>query len=251
MKGLTVSTKKEKLKKELKGLTWAFVIAMIVRTFLFQPFNIPSGSMYPTLMVGDFLFVTKYSYGYSPYSLPFAPKLFTGRIWKGSPERGQVVVFTNPKDPSIDFIKRLVGLPGDRIQVIKGVLHINGEPVKLEKIEDYHMLDDKTKRLKVIPQYIETLPNGVKHPILKAMPFGEGSLDNTPEYIVPADHYFMMGDNRDNSQDSRVMSMVGFIPEEYLIGPAKILFFSTEAKWHEVMNWLPGIRFNRIAKMIE
>ncbi len=243
-------SKKEKIKKELKGLFWAFIIAMFVRTFFFQPFNIPSGSMYPTLMVGDFLFVSKYSYGYSRFSLPFAPNLFSGRILKNQPSRGQVVVFTNPKDTSFDYIKRLVGLPGDRIQVKAGVLHINGEPVKLEKIEDYHMIDDKTHHLKVIPQYIETLPNGVKHPILKARPLGQGDLDNTEEFVVPKDHYFMMGDNRDNSQDSRVMDKVGFIPEEYLIGPAQILFFSTEAKWHDVMNWIPGIRFDRIFKVI-
>ncbi|HXF90313.1 MAG TPA: signal peptidase I [Candidatus Nitrosotenuis sp.] len=245
------STRMEKIKKEFKGLFWAFIIAMFVRTFMFQPFNIPSGSMYPTLMVGDFLFVSKYSYGYSRYSLPFAPNIIEGRIWSSQPERGQVVVFTNPKDTSFDYIKRLVGLPGDRIQVIQGVLHINGEPVKLEKIDDYHMIDDKTHRLKVMPQYIETLPNGVKHHILKAKPFGEGDLDNTPEYVVPEGHYFMMGDNRDNSQDSRVMEKVGFIPEQYLIGPARILFFSTEAKWYDVINWIPGIRFDRLIKVIE
>jgi signal peptidase I len=240
----------EKIKNELKGLFWAFIIAMFVRTFLYQPFVIPSGSMYPTMMVGDFLFVSKYTYGYSRYSLPFTPNLMKDRIWSKAPERGQVIVFTNQKDPSMDLIKRLVGLPGDRIQVKKGILHINGEPVKLEKIEDYSMMDERTQKRKVIPQYMETLPNGVQHPILKSAPFGEGGLDDTPEYIVPVGHYFMMGDNRDSSKDSRVMEEVGFVPEEYLIGPARLIFFSTEAKWYNVMDWISGIRFDRIMTSI-
>lgn len=233
--------------KEIKGLFWALVFALLIRTFLFQPFNIPSGSMYPTLMVGDYIFVTKYSYGLSKYSFPFAPPLFSGRKMEiRKPVVGEVVVFTNPKDPSMDYIKRLVGMPGDRIQVKQGVLHINGVPVKLEKIEDYPMIDYKTNQLVVLPQYIETLPNGTQHKILKAMPLGQGPLDNTEEYIVPEGHYFMMGDNRDHSQDSRVLDKVGYIPEEFLIGPAQVIFFSTEAKWFEFDNWISGLRPKRV-----
>lgn len=237
--------------KEIKGLFWALVFALLIRTFLFQPFNIPSGSMYPTLMVGDYIFVTKYSYGFSKYSFPFAPNLFSGRVMENhKPLIGEVVVFTNPKDPSMDYIKRLVGMPGDRIQVKQGVLHINDIPVKLEKIEDYTMIDYRTNQLLVIPQYIETLPNGKQHKILKALPFGQGPLDNTEEFIVPENHYFMMGDNRDHSQDSRVLDKVGYIPADYLIGPAQVIFFSTEAKWFEFDNWFSGLRPKRLFTMI-
>lgn len=237
--------------KEIKGLLWALVFALLIRTFLFQPFNIPSGSMYPTLMVGDYIFVTKYSYGFSKFSFPLAPNLFSGRIVESrKPETGEVIVFTNPKDQSMDYIKRLVGQPGDRIQMKEGVLHINGEPVKLEKIADYPMIDYRSNQLVVLSQYIETLPNGKQHKILKDIPFGKGPLDNTQEYIVPAGHYFMMGDNRDHSQDSRVLEAVGYIPEEFLIGPAKVIFFSTEAKWYELDNWISGLRPKRLLTMI-
>lgn len=238
-----------KLKKEARGLVWAFTIAMIIRTFMYQPFNIPSGSMIPTLLVGDYLFVNKFCYGFSRRSFPFGLKLFSGRIAHKEPKLGDVVVFFNPKHDNLDYIKRLVGLPGDRVQVIKGVLHINGQSVQLERIEDYHMIDDKG-HLRVIPQYIETLPNGVKHRILKAYPFGKGRLDNTEEFVIPAGHYFMMGDNRDNSSDSRVSLTVGFIPSENIIGRAEILFFSTEAKWYEPWNWPFGLRYDRLAQII-
>lgn len=242
----------ERIIKEIKGLFWALVFALLIRTFLFQPFNIPSASMYPTLMVGDYIFVTKYSYGFSKYSLPFAPNLFSGRILENrQPTLGEVVVFTNPKDTSMDYIKRLVGLPGDRIQVKQGVLHINGTAVKLEKIEDYTMIDYRTNQLVVISQYVETLPNGKQHTILKSLPLGKGPLDNTEEYVVPAGHYFMMGDNRDDSQDSRVLNKVGYIPADYLIGPAQIIFFSTEAKWFEFDNWLSGLRLKRLFTAIQ
>ncbi|RZI45286.1 signal peptidase I [Candidatus Finniella inopinata] len=240
---------KANLKKEVRGLSWAFLIAMIIRTFIYQPFNIPSGSMIPTLLIGDYLFVNKFCYGYSRHSLPFGVKLFSGRLMHNEPLRGDVVVFFNPKHDNLDYIKRLVGLPGDRIQAIKGVLHINGSAVKLEQIEDYHTVNDKGQ-LEVIPQYIETLPNGVKHPILKKFPFGQGRLDNTEEFTVPEGHYFMMGDNRDNSQDSRVPNAVGYVPAENIIGRAEVLFFSTEAKWYAPLDWPFGLRYNRLAQLI-
>jgi len=240
---------KVKLKKETGGLAWAFLVAMVIRTFIYQPFNIPSGSMIPTLLIGDYLFVNKYCYGYSRHSLPFGLNVFSGRVLEKAPQRGDVVVFFNPKHDDLDYIKRCVGLPGDRIQVTKGVLHINGEAVKLEKIQDYHSVDDKGQ-LQVIPQYIETLPNGVAHPILKAKPFGMGRLDNTEEFVVPEGHYFMMGDNRDNSQDSRVQDRVGYVPAEHIIGRAEVLFFSTEAKWYAPLDWPFGLRYNRLAQII-
>src|ERR1700674_5883894 len=200
----------------------ALIIALVIRTFLFQPFNIPSGSMKATLLVGDYLFVSKFSYGYSHYSLPFSPPLFSGRIWSAEPQRGDVVVFRLPKDDSIDYIKRVVGLPGDRIQMINGLLHINGEPVKRERIEDF--VTDENGRTERIRRWHETLPNGVSYVTLELTQ--QGLLDNTPVYQVPTGHYFMMGDNRDNSQDSRVLSEVGYVPFENLIGRAQLIFFS-------------------------
>lgn len=239
----------DKVKKEIRGFAVAFAIAMIIRTFLYQPFNIPSGSMIPTLLIGDYLFVNKFSYGYSRHSFPFGPPIFQGRIFEKNPKQGDVAVFFNPKHDNLDYIKRVIGLPGDRIQMKDGILYINDKPVTMERIEDYHTVD-KEGRLIVIPQYIETLPNGVRHRILKSAPFGQGRLDNTEVFTVPEGHYFMMGDNRDNSSDSRVMSTVGFVPFENLIGRAEILFFSTEAKWYEPWNWFFGLRYKRLLEVI-
>jgi signal peptidase I len=238
--------------KEVLGLIWAFIIAITIQTILFQPFYVPSASMYPTLEVGDFFIASKFSYGYSPYSLPwFHPRIFEGRILESYPTVGQVLAFNGPAQDgrpggTDDYIKRCVGVPGDRIQMIKGVLHINGVPVQLERIADYLLVDPRHPgEVKVMPQYMETLPNGVKHRILKDKPFGEGRLDNTPEFIVPAGHFFMMGDNRDHSSDSRDMHPIGYVPAERLIGPAQVLWFSTEAKWYEPQRWLSGLRLSR------
>ena len=241
---------KTKAIQETKGIFWALLAALVIRTFLYQAFSIPSGSMYPTLMVGDYLVVEKFAYGYSNYSYFLQPKIHEGRILAGHPTRGEVVVFTGDKDESIDYIKRAVGLPGDRIQMIDGILHINGKACKLKQIEDYHMVSEDG-RLMVIPQYIETIPGSdgnpdVEHRILKAIPFGQARYDNTPEYTVPEGHYFMVGDNRDRSADSRTMRTIGFVKYDHLIGPAKGLFFSTEAKWHQLNKWLSGIRFDRM-----
>ena len=235
----------------VKTIAYALLIALVIRTFLYQPFNIPSSSMEDTLLVGDYLFVSKFSYGYSNYSFPWSPSLFSGRIWQGQPERGDVVVFKYPARPTEDYIKRLVGLPGDRIQMIDGVLHINGEPSKLERVEDYvEVLSDGFENN--VPRYRETLPGGVVHYILDREPDKPGA-DNTQEFVVPAGHYFMMGDNRDNSNDSRIPdSGVGFVPEENLVGRADIIFFSTNgnAQIWEVWKWPWAIRYGRFLNAI-
>lgn len=229
----------------VRTLVYAMAIAFGVRTFLYEPFNIPSGSMIPTLLVGDYLFVSKFSYGYSKYTVGFGLPLFDGRILGDGPERGDVAVFKLPRDNKTDYIKRIIGLPGDRIQVVGGILHINGTPVKRERIEDFVETDQYGRSMRVA-QYMETLPNGVRHPIIEES--DAGPLDNTPEYIVPPGHYFAMGDNRDNSLDSRVTSAVGFVPAENLVGRAEILFFSLEegtSVW-QIWKWPTSLRLSRV-----
>ena len=231
----------------LRTVVYALVIAVVVRTLFYEPFNIPSGSMMPTLMDGDYLFVSKLSYGYSRYSFPFSAGPFEGRIISDRPERGDVAVFRKPTDTSIDFIKRIIGLPGDRIQVVRGVLHINGEAVKRRRIEDYQLRSGRT-----VPQYIETLPNGVQHHILEGSG-DSGPLDNTAVFTVPAGHYFAMGDNRDNSRDSRVLNVVGYVPFENLIGRADLMFWSVEPQvvlW-QPWTWPTGIRYSRLFDVVE
>jgi len=232
----------------IRTLIYAVLIAVVIRTVAYEPFNIPSGSMIPTLLVGDYLFVSKYSYGYSRYSLPFGIDLFPGRIMGSAPERGDVVVFKLPIDPSVDFIKRVIGLPGDRIQVIDSVLHINGEPVPRERIEDVVAGPNGAVR---IPQYIETLPNGRRYRTLDRGP--NGSLDNTRVFVVQDGHYFMMGDNRDDSQDSRVTSAVGQVPAQNLVGRAEVLFFATNGTAHfwEFWKWPTAINWRRLFKSVQ
>lgn len=230
----------------VKTVIYAVAVAGVLRTVAFEPFNIPSGSMLPTLLVGDYLFVSKYSYGYSRHSIPFSPDVFSGRILFSEPERGDVIVFKLPSDPSTDYIKRLVGLPGDRIQVVDGVLHINGQAVERTRIEDFVNRNGDGGLTRAV-QYMETLPNGTSHRIIETMG-DRGPVDNTPSYVVPPGHYFMMGDNRDNSQDSRFLDMVGFVPAQNLVGRAEFLFFSTDgsaAIW-EVWKWPFAIRWGRL-----
>jgi signal peptidase I len=224
----------------------ALLIALVIRTLLFQPFSIPSGSMKGTLLVGDYLFVSQYSYGYSRYSLPLSLPLFSGRILASPPERGDVVVFRLPKDDSIDYIKRVIGLPGDRIVVVDGLLHINGVPVQRERVSDF--IDDETGGR--VRRWRETLPNGVSYLTLDLQ--DQGMLDNTGEYLVPPGHYFMMGDNRDDSIDSRVPSAVGYVPFENLVGKAQVIFFSIadgEPAWH-IWSWPSSVRWRRLFTLV-
>jgi signal peptidase I len=236
----------------LRVIVHALIIALVIRTFLFQPFNVPSGSMKSTLLVGDYLFVSKYSYGYSHFSFPFSPPLFSGRIWASPPDRGDVVVFRLPRDDSTDYIKRVIGLPGDTVQMLGGVLNINGVPVKRERIDDFVETEEGrgTSRVK---RWRETLPNGVSYTTLDLV--DNGVHDNTPVYHVPAGNYFMMGDNRDNSTDSRVRPEaggVGYVPFENLVGRAQIIFFSIldgESAWM-VWRWPWTVRWGRLFTIV-
>ncbi len=251
----------EGLWETAKVIIQALAIAFFVRTFFFQPFNIPSSSMYPTLRVGDYLFVSKLSYGYGKYSFNFnfgwseKPWIsccsfvdFPGRkVLADVPERGDVAVFKLPSNIQVDYIKRVIGLPGDRIQMKSGVLYINDVEVKKERIEDY--INDGFEahdqfRIPVVPQFRETLPNGVTYTVLD---FGDqGYADNTDVFVVPANNYFMMGDNRDNSSDSRLS--VGFVPVENFVGRADMLFFSVQpdATLLKIWEWPFKIRWSRV-----
>jgi signal peptidase I len=240
---------KGSVKDTVRVVIHALILALIVRVFLFQPFNIPSGSMIPTLLVGDYLFVAKYAYGYSRYSFPFGPDLFSGRIWATEPQRGDVVVFKLPRDNETDYIKRVIGLPGDEIQMLHGVLQINGQAVQKERIDDFIQVDSAGREHKV-PRYRETLPNGVTYPVLDLTQDSIG--DNTEVYKVPKAHFFMMGDNRDNSTDSRFLSEVGFVPFENLVGKAKLIFFSidNDASFLQVWRWPDSVRWARIFDVV-
>lgn len=251
-------------KELIKVVISAFLIATIFRTVFYEPYNIPSESMLPTLMTGDYIFVSKMSYGYSHYSLPFSPDIFEGRILADDIERGDVAVFKRPLDNETDYIKRVIGLPGDRIRMVNGNLVINGELVKKERVGDfvfkvsenmncfgrdrYLRRDDKGEAYCYYPQYKETLPNGISYTTLDLNPNGGG--DNTLEYLVPEGHYFMMGDNRDNSQDSRLPTAigVGFVPLENFVGRADFIFWSTDgnAKLWQVWGWPGATRWDRI-----
>ncbi|MET1046380.1 MAG: signal peptidase I [Hyphomicrobium sp.] len=230
----------------------ALAIAMFVRVFFYQPFNIPSGSMKETLLIGDYLFVSKLSYGYSKFSFPFSPDLFSGRIFGAEPKRGDVAVFKLPRDNSTDYIKRVIGLPGDEIQMKDGQLFINGQGVPKVAAGEFSTWEDGRER--TIPVFEETLPNGVKYEVLDSDP--NGPYDNTGVYKVPPGHYFMMGDNRDNSTDSRVRSAVGFVPYENFIGRAEIIFFSAKVDgpgsihWWAPWTWPFDIRWNRFFTLV-
>jgi signal peptidase I len=271
-----------KSKEGFWGYFSAISIVLLIHIFLYQPFKIPSGSMIPTLLVGDFIFVSKFSYGYSRYSVFFQPKFIKRRICVSKPERGEVAVFFHifakgerpdsydrgvfggflqrnwrsfrnflsiPQE-GVNYVKRVIGLPGDKIQMKSGNLYINGEPTKLEYVGEYP-IESENSQLCIAKQYTETLPNGKKHPILKIFDFGKAHFDDTEEFTVPQNCYFMMGDNRDNSADSRELRNVGFIDETLFVGKPEIIFFSTQAKWYEVHKWIFDIRYNRFFKIVK
>lgn len=237
----------------------AFLLAAVIRTVLLQPFTIPSGSMMPTLLIGDYLLVNKFSYGYSRYSLPlYNPDWFKGRLFGSQPKRGDVVVFRFPPEPSIDYIKRVIGLPGDHIQVKNDVLYINGKQVPRVAEGTFTSDDRETGGVGVqfspdgynkVPVFRETFDTGVTFQTLDLNPSSDG--DNTQEFVVPPKHYFMMGDNRDNSSDSRFT--VGYVPEENLVGRASFIIFSlsNQTSFLEIWKWPANLRYDRFFKGIE
>lgn len=263
--------KHEKFWKETKSLTKFIIGFLIFSSLFFKPFNIPTGSMIPNLLVGDFLVVNKFAYGYTRHSLPFGSDInwFEGRIMAENPKMGDIGVFNNPNDPepfsilgiklwnsTKDYVKRIVALPGDRLQMKKGRLWINGVECPIQRIEDFPYLT-RAGKIKMVPQFVETLPNGVKHTFIKSYyDFGEAppfrhdpqhSSDDTQEYVVPDEHFAIVGDNRDDSLDSRFMNdKVKFIPYNNLMGKVSFVFFSTSAKWYEFWNWFTSVRFERI-----
>ena len=235
----------ESLWDTVKTIVYAVLFALVVRSFAYEPFSIPSGSMIPTLLVGDYLFVSKMSYGYSKHSLPFSLPVLPERVMFEEPERGDVAVFKEPRDNKTDFIKRIVGLPGDTIQVIGGVLHINGKAVKRERLGEF-VYEDRHGSFHHTVRYQETLPNGVQYNIIE-----EGNsapYDNTLAYKVPEGHYFGMGDNRDNSSDSRV---IGYIPKENLVGRAETKFFSIDGSFWKFWEWPWSLRFERFFTSVD
>lgn len=239
--------KEESFWDTLKTVFYAILIAIVIRTVWFEPFKIPSGSMYPTLYVGDYLFVSKYSYGYSKHSLPWSLPLFEGRVWEDMPQRGDVVVFKYPQDNKTDFIKRVIGLPGDKIKLVNGRLYINGEMVERKQLDDF-VIRNPLGSAERYRQYEEVLPEGKVHRILE---ISDNEMhDNFSEIEVPKGNYFMMGDNRDRSDDSRVN--VGFVPAENLVGRARFLFFSHQEseEWYKPWDWPKMIRWNRLFNVI-
>ena len=233
----------------LKTLFYALIIAIIIRSILLQPFYIPSSSMEPNLLVGDRIFVTKYSYGYSNHSFPFSPNIINGRILSTEPKRGDVVVFKTPADNRTDYIKRLIGLPGDEIQFIDGNIYINSSQILktlVKSADNVYCGNDKIK----VNFFDEKLPNGKTYTSAYR---SDQSFQNSDKFIVPENHYFFLGDNRDCSKDSRFLSAVGYVHQDNLVGKAQFLFFSSDYRIGSILkfwDWANIIRFNRFFKKI-
>jgi len=241
-------------RESITAIAYALVIALVVRTFFYQPFHIPSGSMKSTLLVGDYLFASKFSYGYSRYSFPFALIPFSGRLFGSEPNRGDVVIFKLPRDNSTDYVKRVIGLPGDEVQVRDAIVYINGKALPQVRAGEYIGPEEQGRPK---PRYVETLPNGVTHYVLHWQ--READLDNVGPFKVPSGNYFMMGDNRDDSVDSRVSALrygVGYVPYENLIGRAEIVFFSIAVddphafRLTSPWTWPFDVRWRRILKFV-
>lgn len=262
-------TKNEGLWETIRFLLWVFLFAVVIRTFVAAPFSIPSGSMLPRLMIGDYLFVAKWPYGYSRFSFPFGVVGFEGRLFEGLPERGDVLVFRDPGPAEDDIVKRVIGLPGDIVQVRGGEVILNGQRLPRTRIADYLMpvsanspcrrvgtqardvTGEGGARFCAYPRYRETLPDGTSYEVLDQNP--EGELDDTPAYRVPEGHLFMMGDNRDDSQDSRVPPEAGgygMVPLDHVLGRALVTFFSTDgsSEWLKPWTWFGAARWNRIGQ---
>tara|TARA_A100001011_G_scaffold89590_1_gene94049 strand:+ start:756 stop:1490 length:735 start_codon:yes stop_codon:yes gene_type:complete len=235
--------------ENIKTLFYAFIIAIVIRSLFIQPFYIPSSSMEPNLLVGDRLFVTKYSYGYSKHSFPFSPPLFKGRLFVSEPERGDVVVFKTPADNRTDYIKRLIGLPGDQIQFIDSNLYLNNSEI----LKSRESKNDKIycgKKIIDVFTFEELLPNGKKY---KSVYLKNYSFQNSDIFTVPENHYFFLGDNRDCSKDSRFLISVGYVHRDNLVGKARFIFFSSDITVGSIFSfwkWNESIRFNRFFKKI-
>ena len=232
----------------IKSISLAILIALLIRSFIAEPFNIPSGSMKPNLLVGDFIFVSKWSYGFSRHSLPFSIPLIPNKIFSKGPNRGDIVVFKTPEDNRTDYIKRVIGIPGDKIKITDGTIYLNGNKIIKEKMEDF-IDNDRNVTKKRVRMYKEYFDN---YEIEVLDITDNGIADNTQLFSVPEGHFFVMGDNRDNSQDSRFINIVGFIPFENLVGKAQIVFFSLEnSRFLEIWKWPRAIRTERIFKSIK
>ena len=235
--------------ENFKTLLYALIIAIFIRSILIQPFYIPSSSMEPNLLVGDRLFVTKYSYGYSKHSMPFSPPLFDGRIFNKIPKRGDIVVFKTPADNRTDYIKRLIALPGDSIQFIDGNIYLNGNQIlKTIKFKN-DVLYCGNSKIKV-KTFEEKLPNGTKYLASYRKDF---TFQDSDKFIVPNKHFFFLGDNRDCSKDSRFLSEVGYVHEDNLVGKAQIMFFSSNPRIgniFKIWKWNKIMRFKRFFKKI-
>tara|TARA_B100001057_G_scaffold433188_1_gene461918 strand:- start:435 stop:1169 length:735 start_codon:yes stop_codon:yes gene_type:complete len=235
--------------ENVKTLFYALIIALIIRSLFIQPFYIPSSSMEPNLLVGDRLFVTKYSYGYSKHSFPFSPPIFKGRLFQSKPKRGDVIVFKTPADNRTDYIKRLIGLPGDQIQFIDSNLYINNSEILKSRISRNDEIFCGKKKINVFT-FEEILPNGIKH---SSVYLKDYSFQNSDIFKVPEDHYFFLGDNRDCSKDSRFLTSVGYVHKDNLVGKAQLIFFSSDRSIGSIFSfwkWNKSIRFERFFKKI-